>query len=259
MQNGCIISNASFQLTAVPILKALRFQYTGANDNNDSDQISMMIENLNELEAAEFWTAMSQIHQQSAADLRARFLNALQPSATYHHDDSTSSQTSSKFKERVKRTTAKVTGASRQLKAALVKVCSELNSSITETVSDKELCHFVNDVVEKDVSQQFWNRVTTFFPEKSKKQLYDFYRNSFQKAIYDADMSVDDKLLLEALNLQKPALKPAILAQEFIEKTGKSLLKHNVVMQVVNLRRAQQHQRSTSKIKLIAGETAGLE
>ncbi|CAL6115534.1 Hypothetical_protein [Hexamita inflata] len=247
MQIGRLISNASFQLTAVPILKALRFQYTGANDNNYPNQISKMIENLNELEAAEFWTVMSQIHQQSAADLRVRFLNVLQPS---HHDDSTSSQTSSKFKERAKRTTAKVTGASRQLKAALVKVCSELNSSITEAVSDKELCRFVNEVVEKDVSQQFWNRVATFFPEKSKKQLYDFYRNSFQKAIYDADMSVDDKLLLEALNLQKPVVKPAVLAQEFIEKTGKNLLKHNVVMQVVNLRRAQQHQRSTRKIKL---------
>ncbi|CAL5987778.1 Hypothetical_protein [Hexamita inflata] len=247
MQIGRLISNASFQLTAVPILKALRFQYTGANDNNDSDQISKMIENLNELETAEFWTAMSQIHQQSAADLRVRFLNELQPS---HHDDSSSSQTSNKYKERAKRTTVKVTGASRQLKAALVKVCSELNSSITETVSDKELCCFVNDVVQKDVSQQFWNRVAAFFPEKSKKQLYDFYRNSFQKAIYDADISVYDKLLLEALNFQKPAVKPASLAQEFIEKTGKNLLKHNVVMQVVNLRRAQQRQKSSREIRL---------
>lgn len=74
-------------------------------------------------------------------------------------------------------------------------------------------------------------------PSKTKKQLYDFFRTCFSKVLFDAQISREDKLAIEQLNQARPEMKPAALAELFLEESGRNLLKHDVVMQFVNLRR----------------------
>ncbi|CAL5978396.1 Hypothetical_protein [Hexamita inflata] len=120
---------------------------------------------------------------------------------------------------------------------ALVSVITDFGQSVLHSISDRELCVLVNSIVDNNATQQFWNRVAAQVRSKTKKQLYDFYHTSFSKALYDSSITREDKTLIEQLNQEQPEKKPAELAQAFLEQTGRNILKHNVVMCVVYIRR----------------------
>ncbi|CAL6101068.1 Hypothetical_protein [Hexamita inflata] len=121
----------------------------------------------------------------------------------------------------------------------MVQVCRNYGNVLSSEISNKELCIMVNRTVETDSTHKFWNRVQNLVPSKTKKQLYDFYHTSFQKALFDQKISREDKKIFESMNRQHPDIKPAVLADIFLFNSKKYILKHDVVMQFVNLRRMQ--------------------
>ncbi|CAL5971052.1 SANT/Myb_domain [Hexamita inflata] len=232
-----------FQLTALPTIESLRYAFSGAASEHAAlEDVVQMISELSRPEAQEFWTAMSQIHQCSAAALQEyyaglRSLVRREAQGSFDSQSGPSSQSLSSAAPQPKQTATKVLKTQALLRAALIEVCRDFGKPVSSDVSDRELCLLVNKTVEADSTQQFWNRVASMVPSKTKKQLYDFFRTCFSKVLFDAQISREDKLAIEQLNQAHPDMKPAALAELFLEESGRNLLKHDVVMQFVNLRR----------------------
>ncbi|CAL5971043.1 SANT/Myb_domain [Hexamita inflata] len=232
-----------FQLTALPTIESLRYAFSGAASEHAAlEDVVQMISELSRPEAQEFWTAMSQIHQCSATALQEyyaglRSLVRREAQGSFDSQSGPSSQSLSSAAPQPKQTATKVLKTQALLRAALAEVCRDFGKAVSSDVSDRELCLLVNKTVEADSTQQFWNRVASMVPSKTKKQLYDFFRTCFSKVLFDAQISREDKLAIEQLNQARPDMKPAALAELFLEESGRNLLKHDVVMQFVNLRR----------------------
>ncbi|CAL5971045.1 SANT/Myb_domain [Hexamita inflata] len=232
-----------FQLTALPTIESLRYAFSGAASEHAAlEDVVQMISELSRPEAQEFWTAMSQIHQCSATALQEyyaglRSLVRREAQGSFDSQSGPSSQSLSSAAPQPKQTATKVLKTQALLRAALAEVCRDFGKPVSSDVSDRELCLLVNKTVEADSTQQFWNRVASMVPSKTKKQLYDFFRTCFSKVLFDAQISREDKLAIEQLNQAHPDMKPAALAELFLEESGRNLLKHDVVMQFVNLRR----------------------
>ncbi|CAL5971054.1 SANT/Myb_domain [Hexamita inflata] len=232
-----------FQLTALPTIESLRYAFSGAASEHAAlEDVVQMISELSRPEAQEFWTAMSQIHQCSATALQEyyaglRSLVRREAQGSFDSQSGPSSQSLSSAAPQPKQTATKVLKTQALLRAALIEVCRDFGKPVSSDVSDRELCLLVNKTVEADSTQQFWNRVASMVPSKTKKQLYDFFRTCFSKVLFDAQISREDKLAIEQLNQAHPDMKPAALAELFLEESGRNLLKHDVVMQFVNLRR----------------------
>ncbi|CAL5971060.1 SANT/Myb_domain [Hexamita inflata] len=232
-----------FQLTAVPTIESLRYAFSGAASEHAAlEDVVQMISELSRPEAQEFWTAMSQIHQCSATALQEyyaglRSLVRREAQGSFDSQSGPSSQSLSSAAPQPKQTATKVLKTQALLRAALAEVCRDFGKPVSSDISDRELCLLVNKTVEADSTQQFWNRVASMVPSKTKKQLYDFFRTCFSKVFFDAQISREDKLAIEQLNQARPDMKPAALAELFLEESGRNLLKHDVVMQFVNLRR----------------------
>ncbi|CAL5988386.1 SANT/Myb_domain [Hexamita inflata] len=234
---------AQFQLTALPTIESLRYAFSGtASEHAALEDVVQMISELSRPEAQEFWTAMSQIHQCSAQALQEyyaglRSLVRREAQGSFDSQSGLSSQSLSSAAPQPKQTATKVLKTQALLRAALAEVCRDFGKAVSPDISDRELCLLANKTVEADSTQQFWNRVASMVPSKTKKQLYDFFRTCFSKVLFDAQISREDKLAIEQLNQAHPDMKPAALAELFLEESGRNLLKHDVVMQFVNLRR----------------------
>ncbi|CAL5971044.1 SANT/Myb_domain [Hexamita inflata] len=232
-----------FQLTALPTIESLRYAFSGAASEHAAlEDVVQMISELSRPEAQEFWTAMSQIHQCSATALQEyyaglRSLVRREAQGSFDSQSGPSSQSLSSAAPQPKQTATKVLKTQALLRAALAEVCRDFGKAVSPDISDRELCLLANKTVEADSTQQFWNRVASMVPSKTKKQLYDFFRTCFSKVLFDAQISREDKLAIEQLNQAHPDMKPAALAELFLEESGRNLLKHDVVMQFVNLRR----------------------
>ncbi|CAL5988378.1 Hypothetical_protein [Hexamita inflata] len=237
------ITVSEFITVAHPTILSIRYQYYGiGNQHAALEDVVQMISELSRPEAQEFWTAMSQIHQCSAQALQEyyaglRSLVRREAQGSFDSQSGLSSQSLSSAAPQPKQTATKVLKTQALLRAALAQVCRDFGKAVSSDISDRELCLLVNKTVEADSTQQFWNRVASMVPSKTKKQLYDFFRTCFSKVLFDAQISREDKLAIEQLNQARPEMKPAALAELFLEESGRNLLKHNVVMQFVNLRR----------------------
>ncbi|CAL5988350.1 Hypothetical_protein [Hexamita inflata] len=237
------ITVSEFITVAHPTILSIRYQYYGiGNQHAALEDVVQMISELSRPEAQEFWTAMSQIHQCSAqalqeyyADLRSLVRREAQGS--FDSQSGLSSQSLSSAAPQPKQTATKVLKTQALLRAALAQVCRDFGKAVPSDISDRELCLLVNKIVEDDQNQKFWNRVAIFEPSKTKKQLYDFYHTSFQKALFDHKITIEEKKLIESMNKHNPDVKPAQLADMYIFQSKKQVLKHDVVMQFVNLRR----------------------
>ncbi|CAL5971012.1 Hypothetical_protein [Hexamita inflata] len=222
-----------FQLSALPTIQSLRYAYSGSDSQNTNvGEILRMMEDLNHDELQEFWSIMSHIHSCEVKHIQDYCAN-LQQSVSQDSSDSFDEPRVTVNKlvaEKVLKTKALV-------KSALIQVIRDFGVRVTDQVSDKDLCILTNKLVESDQTQKFWNRVANIVPSKTKKQLYDFYHTSFSKALFDSQISKQDKVLIEELNAKYPEEKPAALAQLFLDKTGKNVLKRNVVMCFINIRR----------------------
>ncbi|CAL5971036.1 Hypothetical_protein [Hexamita inflata] len=237
------IYQKEFRDTALPILKSLRYAFSGAASEHAAlEDVVQMISELSRPEAQEFWTAMSQIHQCSATALQEyyaglRSLVRREAQGSFDSQSGPSSQSLSSAAPQPKQTTTKVLKTQALLRAALAEVCRDFGKAVSPDISDRELCLLANKTVEADSTQQFWNRVASMVPSKTKKQLYDFYHTSFSKVLFDTKMTQKDKKIIESMNRHHPKEKPAELAQIFLQRTGRNISKHNVIMQFVNIRR----------------------
>ncbi|CAL6097103.1 Hypothetical_protein [Hexamita inflata] len=232
------LSTKEFIKISVPILQAINYSFNGQNNQEILfKDVQHSIQSLDYQQALEFWKTLSQIHQCDIYKIQTHY-NNLQ----LEEQQLNSEQVQRKLTKR-KRTTDKVLQTQILVKYALIQVCQEYKKIISAQCSDKELCQLVNHIVGKDSSQTFWNKVCAHIPSKSKKQIYDFYHSSFSKALYDQNIDVQDKELIQQLCSQYTDAKPAELAEIFLKQTRKNILKRSVVMQFVSVKRLQ-HQLS---------------
>ncbi|CAL5978338.1 Hypothetical_protein [Hexamita inflata] len=239
----------SFQLAALPTISSLKYSYFGESQQYEPGMIISMINELNAQDADEFWHIMSQIYQCSIRRLKQHYADLFQNSSTDVQSNTSASEPSSLQDLGGRETSHKVLKSKMEVKAALINTINDFGKSVPHSISDRELCVLVNNIVENDTTQQFWNRVAAQVRSKTKKQLYDFYHTSFSKALYDSSITREDKALIEQLNQEQPEKKPAELAQVFLEQTGRNVLKHNVVMCFVNIRRYASKQRQSALSK----------
>ncbi|CAL5971011.1 Hypothetical_protein [Hexamita inflata] len=229
-----------FVKVCVPILQAINYSFNGQNDKQIVfNDVFQSIESLDEQQYAEFWNTLSMIHQCDMQQIYVNYLNL------QHQQQVT----------RRKRITDKVIKSKLLIRTALIQVCLDFNKPITNSCGDKDLCQHVNQIVDKDTSQQFWNKVQSLIPQKSKKQIYDFYHTSFSKALFDENINITDKLLIKRISEQYKDAKPAEQAQIFMNLTGKNILKRNVVMQFVNMHKKIKKQiKEKDRVDIIKNE-----
>ncbi|CAL5988314.1 Hypothetical_protein [Hexamita inflata] len=194
-----------------------------------------MISQLNSEEYNYFMFSLAQITCQSVPHI-TKYVQQLK----FQLDFSSSHSHSSAIVQQPKQIAAKVLKSQALLRAALAEVCRDFGKPVSSDISDRELCLLVNKIVEGDQTQKFWNRVAIFEPSKTKKQLYDFYHTSFQKALFDQKITREDKKIIEHMNRHNPDVKPAQLADMYIFQSKKHILKREVVRQFANLRRIKQ-------------------
>ncbi|CAL5990877.1 Hypothetical_protein [Hexamita inflata] len=232
-QSPFYLHPVQFQQSALPTIQSLRYAYSGSESSTAHvGEIFRMMEELSQDELHEFWSIMSQIHACEVKHIQ-EYCSSLQQSISQDSSDSLEAP-----RQRAKRlVTQNVLKTSGLVKSALIQVVRNFGVQVEDQVSDRDLCLLVNETVENDNNQQFWNKMAVVVPSKTKKQLYDFYHTSFEKALFDTQISKEDKVLIEKLNAEHPNEKPAALAHVFLEKTGRNVMKHNVVMCFVNIRR----------------------
>ncbi|CAL5970869.1 Hypothetical_protein [Hexamita inflata] len=230
---------------SVPILQAINYSFNGQNNQEILfKEVQYSIQSLDYQQAQEFWKTLSLIHQCDIYQIQT-YYNDLQLQEQHFYSE----QVQRKLIKR-KRTTDKVLQTKILIKQALIQVCSEYKKPITDQCSDKELCQLVNHIVGKDSSQTFWNKVCVHIPQKTKKQIYDFYHSSFSKALFDENIDIQDKQLIQQLSNKYTDKKPAELAEIFLKQTGKNILKRIVVMQFTSIQKQQQQlscQQETNK------------
>ncbi|CAL5988320.1 Hypothetical_protein [Hexamita inflata] len=222
-----------FQLSALPTIQSLRYVFSGSSSEIiDVGEIFRMMEDLSQNELQQFWSIMSHIHSCDVRDIQD-YCYRLQHTISW---ESSGSQEGHRQKSN-QMVAEKVLKTKALVKSALIQVVRDFNVRVKEQICDKELCFLVNKTVEEDKTQQFWNKVANLVPSKTKKQLYDFYHTSFSKALFDSQISIEDRKMIEQLNAEHPNAKPAALVQVFLDKSGRNIMKHNVIMCFVNIRR----------------------
>ncbi|CAL5972080.1 Hypothetical_protein [Hexamita inflata] len=104
--------------------------------------------------------------------------------------------------------------------------------------SDQQLCETINTFMKSFGHVQFWKAIQQLIPDKTVKQLRDFYAKSFQKVLFETQMEEQDKLMLRKMvDLEG---SPSDIADKFLQLTGKNYFQRNIIMYVINLRRRQQ-------------------
>ncbi|CAL5971228.1 SANT/Myb_domain [Hexamita inflata] len=130
----------------------------------------------------------------------------------------------------------KVIQTSYLLRSVLINTLKYFRQEVQDSWTDGEICSKVNSFIEKDIQQRFWNKVASMIPSKTKKQIYDFYHNQFSRSMY-SNVTKEEQEMISQLNAEYPNEKPSTVAQMFLERTKKNILKRDIVMHLVNLRR----------------------
>ncbi|CAL5970951.1 Hypothetical_protein [Hexamita inflata] len=243
-----IIEPQLFVNVSVPLLQSLQYSFTGLNtfETLQTNEVLNRIDQLDELQSQEFWTTLTHIYNCETKYLKQQcylLKTKSTESNNKNQQNSTSSEetNNSNKKQRIiyKMTTDNLQLKKNLIKNALIQAVNKYNKNqINSSISDQDLCIIVNKTVSNDLTQKFWNLVASYVPSQSKKQIYDFYHTSFSKALFDGKVSSKDRDFIIQLNSQYPMEKPAMLAEMFLEKTGKHILKHVVIMYFVNLRKS---------------------
>ncbi|CAL6039087.1 Hypothetical_protein [Hexamita inflata] len=111
-----------------------------------------------------------------------------------------------------------------------------LQSIFSQSVSfdgDAHLCQYVNEHFKMNGQVDFWIKMKGIIPEKSERQLREYYQKSFQRCMYLECISEPDKEFLCNLIDKMQGQKPA--ADRFFSVVGtEKYFKRNVVMYVIN-------------------------
>ncbi|CAL6046585.1 Hypothetical_protein [Hexamita inflata] len=234
---------SQFLNVSLPLLQSNIYLYNGIDNKRPTEQdFYQIFGKLGSSEINEFYFTMAHIYNCDVKIISeySQKLLSLQPNITNSNSEISYQPLENNSNILIKRQTDKVLQNQMVLKSALVSVLNEIGQQISENIIDKDLCLIVNEVVRADKDQQFWNKVSSLIPSKSKKQIYDFYRISFSKTLYDEIITKEDTKMIRQLNKENKNTRPAVLAEIFLERTGKNILKRDVIMQFVNIRRQEQ-------------------
>ncbi|CAL5970981.1 Homeobox-like_domain superfamily [Hexamita inflata] len=238
-----IFDPQQFVNVSTSILQSINYSFIGIHSVNvqQMNKVLQSIDLLDKVQSQEFWGAMAHIYSCDTEYIKLQYqllkTNSI-TSETQSDTASLSEESSQKRNMVCKFKSDSILSKKNQIRNALVQVVNQYSSNkIESSLTDKDLCILVNKIVENDVTQKFWNKVAALVPSKSKKQIYDFYHTSFSKALFDQQVSREDRDLILQLNQLYPNEKPSTLAAMFLEKTGKLILKHIIIMYFVNLRR----------------------
>ncbi|CAL5993623.1 Hypothetical_protein [Hexamita inflata] len=112
-----------------------------------------------------------------------------------------------------------------------------LRTRVYDGADNRQLCQLLNDFFKSEGQASFWKSMAKYLPEKSERQLREYFQKSFQRCLYLECISEGDKILLCKLIAQMPQQKPSEVAERFLEEVGpEKYFKRNVIMYVVNRR-----------------------
>ncbi|CAL5971220.1 SANT/Myb_domain [Hexamita inflata] len=217
--NNYLISD--FIQVSFPVLQSINYQFTGLNNEvTDFYKIYQNIQNLSVTQADIFWNSMSHIYQLSINQIKEIYKQIVD----------------SNVQKRQKLIPEKVIQTSYLLRSVLINSLKYFRQEVRDSWTDSEICAKVNSFIEKDIHQRFWNKVASMIPAKTKKQIYDFYHNQFSRSMY-SNVTKEEQEMISQLNAEYPNEKPSAVAQIFLERTQKNILKRDIIMRLVNLRR----------------------
>ncbi|CAL5990790.1 SANT/Myb_domain [Hexamita inflata] len=228
--------HSDFLYITFALLKSIKYQFTGLDTEINIVQIQEMIKELNEEESAVFWEEASQIYQCDTEQVKETYktlkcCKEIRPPTMFSKQQ---------IPDKIQKTKL-------LLRATMITVLKQFRELVSESITDYELCTTVNEFVEKDLQQRFWNKVASMIPSKTKKQIYDFYHNQFSRSMY-SNVTKEEQEMISLLNAEYPNEKPSVVAQIFLERTRKNILKRDIVMRLVNLRRGSK-QSETEKLQ----------
>ncbi|CAL6040123.1 SANT/Myb_domain [Hexamita inflata] len=107
-----------------------------------------------------------------------------------------------------------------------------------QNISEQQLCQAINEHTKEMNKTKFWREMVNRMPHKTSKQVQDYYAHTYQKALFQKQLSMEDKVTLRNLSALHPEWKPAAVVDAFLETVdGKDYFKHNIMMYIINLRR----------------------
>ncbi|CAL6005678.1 SANT/Myb_domain [Hexamita inflata] len=114
-------------------------------------------------------------------------------------------------------------------------------NKVSATVSDhKLLCSQVDSCIQECGQKKFWKSMQSRMPDKTVKQVRDYYHRSFQQVLYNCQISYEDKQVLQKLMAASPQERPTDIATHFLEICSnevKNYSRRNIVVYIVNARR----------------------
>ncbi|CAL5992395.1 Hypothetical_protein [Hexamita inflata] len=113
-----------------------------------------------------------------------------------------------------------------------------LKYGVGKCEDSQELCRQVNICLQLTNKKSFWSQVQQLIPEKSDKQLREYFQKSFQRVMYQDLTDEDDKRLLKQLFIRDPEKRAAAIADEFLQICNhQNYFKRSIVMYIINLKR----------------------
>ncbi|CAL5991999.1 Hypothetical_protein [Hexamita inflata] len=104
--------------------------------------------------------------------------------------------------------------------------------------NNRDLCLKVNQHLINYGQKFFWQRLQTLIPQKTVKQLREYYQKSFQRVLYNDQIDAHDKKLLRELIDNQNDASPTEIANQFLEVCpNRNYFKRSIVMYVINIKR----------------------
>ncbi|CAL5991825.1 SANT/Myb_domain [Hexamita inflata] len=119
----------------------------------------------------------------------------------------------------------------------LIQVLRYYNTK-AEFSDNNDVCIKVNLHIAIYGQKQFWKHLQTHIPQKTAKQLREYYQKSFQRILYENHISAQDKqILCEMIKSQQNAT-PTDIANQFLNIcNNQNYFKRSIVMYVINQKR----------------------
>ncbi|CAL6100172.1 Hypothetical_protein [Hexamita inflata] len=225
---------------SVHIMRHLNYQI------NDNESVIHMIMELHNTQYKLFWLLLSQLIPSASTQILQRyFVNNIVNKYLFKKQGEMSSLMSSdaeqRFRKSVDRQKSYKSDQQKEIFAAALKnALRTLTQREYDNISNSDLCEEVDNHLLANNKAAFWNCVASSLEGKTRKQVQDYYIQSFQKLRYSRLLTVEDKLLLRQLSSQMEDQKPAAVVQQFLcQVENTDYFKHNIMMYVINFRRQQ--------------------
>ncbi|CAL6032692.1 SANT/Myb_domain [Hexamita inflata] len=110
----------------------------------------------------------------------------------------------------------------------------------SNTADHKQICTQVDCCIQEHGQKRFWKSMQQIMPNKTVKQLRDYYSRSFQQVLYNCQISFEDKQILRKLIEIHPDERPTDIANIFMERFSgeeRNYSHRNIVVYIINCKR----------------------